>query len=106
MRIGAGRTRLRSGQTAHVPAGVTHASTALGSDTGRRILLFKPAGLERFFREVGAASPDAIVDSRLAVEAAIRHGWQFEREGRLEVAVDCATAGVVIRPARTTDLPP
>ena len=77
MEVDGERSRLGPGETMHVPAGVVHASANVGNDTGRRILLFSPAGMERFFLESGAESPDAEVDPGAALESAIRHGWEF-----------------------------
>jgi quercetin dioxygenase-like cupin family protein len=69
--------RLGAGQTVHIPAGVVHAGRNVGAGTGRRLLIFSPAGMEEFFRETGAASPDVEVDRREALAAATRHGWRF-----------------------------
>jgi hypothetical protein len=33
--------------------------------------------MEEFFREAGAASPDAEPDRSAAADAAVRHGWRF-----------------------------
>jgi len=75
------RSRLGPGQTLHVPAGVVHAAGSVGEATGRRLVLFHPAGLERFFREVGTGSPSAPMDTRATLEAARRHGWEFVAVG-------------------------
>jgi quercetin dioxygenase-like cupin family protein len=73
-----GRTeRHGPGQTVHIPAGVVHSGGNVGPSPGRRLLLFSPAGMEDFFREAGAASPDAEIDDRGALAAATRHGWRF-----------------------------
>jgi quercetin dioxygenase-like cupin family protein len=69
--------RLGPGQTLHVPAGVVHAGGNAGAGPGRRMLIFSPAGMEEFFREAGASSPEAEVDSGTALESALRHGWRF-----------------------------
>jgi quercetin dioxygenase-like cupin family protein len=65
--------RLRPGETVHIAAGVVHA----GTTTGRRLLTFTPGGMEDFFREAGAPSPDAEVDRAATAETALRHGWRF-----------------------------
>ena len=70
------RSELRVGETIHIPRGIVHSGGNVGPGTGRRVVLFSPAGLERFFSEAGAARP-ADVDVRAAVEAAVRHGWEF-----------------------------
>ena len=69
--------RLSAGETIHVPRGVIHSGANIGQQTGRRLVLFSPAGMERFFLETGAESPDAEVDPGAALESAIRHGWEF-----------------------------
>jgi quercetin dioxygenase-like cupin family protein len=73
-----GRTgRLGPGETLHVPAGVVHAGGNVGEGPGRRLLTFTPAGMEEFFREAGASSPDVEADRAAVLDAAIRHGWRF-----------------------------
>lgn len=74
----AGRTsRLGPGETVHVPADVVHAGANVGQVTGRRVVIFSPAGMERFFLEVGAPSADAVAGPAAALPAATRHGWRF-----------------------------
>jgi quercetin dioxygenase-like cupin family protein len=70
-------SRLRAGETIHVPADVIHSGGNVGDDTGRRVVIFSPGGMEQFFLELGTDSPDQEVDVRDAVAAAIRHGWRF-----------------------------
>jgi len=64
------------GETVHVPAGVQHATRNAGPGVLSRLVLFSPAGMERFFLEAGAESPEAS-DPRKALEAALRNGWEF-----------------------------
>ena len=71
------RVALTAGATAHVPAGTVHATANVGDVEGRRVLVFSPAGMERFFLEAGAPTRDEPVDDAKALEAAIRHGWEF-----------------------------
>jgi quercetin dioxygenase-like cupin family protein len=73
------RTRLEAGASIHIPRGVVHASANVGERAGRRVVLFSPAGMERFFLEVGLATPDEPVDLSAALAAATRHGWEFVR---------------------------
>jgi len=56
---------LRAGDTVHIPAGVVHS----GGGHGRRLLVFAPGGVERFFTE-GAAGGDLLA-------LAERYGWRF-----------------------------
>jgi len=79
MTVDGSTTHLGPGQTVHIPAGVVHSGRNIGPETGRRLLVFSPAGMEEFFREAGAASPDAEVDPDAALDAATRHGWRFTR---------------------------
>jgi quercetin dioxygenase-like cupin family protein len=71
------RSRLSAGQTIHIPRGVIHAGANIGGRPGRRVVLFSPAGLERFFLEVGAPTPDSEIDIAAAMSCATRHGWEF-----------------------------
>ena len=68
---------LGPGDTIHVPADAVHSGGNTGDDTGRRVLIFSPGGMEQFFLELGTGSPDVEIDPNDAVAAAIRHGWRF-----------------------------
>jgi len=69
-------TVVRPGETAHVPLGVVHSSRNAGAAPLCRVVLFSPAGMERFFSEAGAPSAEE-ADPRVALEAAMSHGWEF-----------------------------
>jgi quercetin dioxygenase-like cupin family protein len=69
--------RLSAGETIHVPRGAPHSGANIGQQTGRRVVLFSPAGIERFFLEAGAPTPDSEIDFAAALGAASRHGWEF-----------------------------
>jgi quercetin dioxygenase-like cupin family protein len=77
MTIAGNRVVLGAGQTAHIPADTIHTSSNLGATAGRRIVIFSPAGMEEFFREAGATSPETDGDPRAALTLAVRHGWEF-----------------------------
>ena len=63
---------LGPGDTVHVPRGTPHAIRNTGDARGRRVLVFHPAGIERFFR-AAATERDP---ERLA--ALVReHGWEL-----------------------------
>jgi quercetin dioxygenase-like cupin family protein len=79
MEVGGERTLLSAGDSIHVPRGVVHAGGNVGAGTGRRVVIFSPAGMERFFLDAGAPTPDADVDLPAVLEAATRHGWEFVR---------------------------
>jgi mannose-6-phosphate isomerase-like protein (cupin superfamily) len=79
MEIDGETSALVAGQTMHIPAGVVHAGGNVGDGTGRRVVMFSPAGMERFFLETGVQAPDREVDARAALESAMRHGWEFRR---------------------------
>jgi uncharacterized RmlC-like cupin family protein len=76
------RSRLVAGQTVHVPAGVVHAGGNVGAKPGRRIVIFSPAGMEKFFLEAGAPTEDGEVDPASALASATRHGWEFITQPR------------------------
>ena len=67
---------VRAGETVQVPAGALHCGRNAGAGPLRRVVLFSPGGMERFFLEAGAASPEA-VDPGVALDSALRHGWEF-----------------------------
>lgn len=71
------RSRLGPGETVHVPRGTVHSSANVGVEPGRRVVVFSPAGIERFFREAGAETPGAVGDPRDGLASAVRHGWEF-----------------------------
>jgi quercetin dioxygenase-like cupin family protein len=70
-------TRLSAGQTIHIPRAATHSSCNVGRKAGRRIVLFSPAGMERFFLEAGQPTADSEPDLAAVLACATRHGWQF-----------------------------
>lgn len=72
---------LRAGQTLYVPPDAVHSGRNVGEQQGRRVLVFSPAGMERFFLTAGAASADAPLDSASVLAAAQHHGWEFVRRG-------------------------
>src|SRR5579884_3186971 len=67
------RSVLGAGETVHVPADTVHSGGNVGPGPGRRLILFSPAGMEQFFLEAGAPSPDAEVDPQRALDAALRN---------------------------------
>jgi quercetin dioxygenase-like cupin family protein len=71
------RTLLAAGDTIHIPRGAVHSGGNVGDGAGRRVLLFSPAGMERFFLEAGSASPGEEPDPAAALASATRHGWEF-----------------------------
>lgn len=71
---------LSAGQTVHVPRGVIHSSANVGERPGRRVVLFSPAGMERFFPEVGVSTADSRIDLGAALASAVSHGWEFVTE--------------------------
>lgn len=60
------------GDTVHVPRGVEHSGRTLGEAPGRRILVFAPAGIERFF-----LAADGERDASRLGRLAGKHGWRF-----------------------------
>ncbi len=69
-------SRLSPGDTVHIPRGVPHSGANVGSGTGRRAVMFSPAGLEAFFEDIGRSTPGEI-NRATARKIAARHGWDF-----------------------------
>lgn len=67
------RRELRAGDTAHVPRGALHAGGTLGDEPVRRVVVFSPSGIERFFVALAGTSDPAAM---LALAA--EHGWRFD----------------------------
>lgn len=80
MTIDGRRTTVQAGETCHVPAGVVHSGGNLGEETGRRLVIFSPAGIEGFWLQVGRAEPGRRLGARETLAAAERWGWEFPRE--------------------------
>lgn len=70
-------TVLGPGDTAHVPVGVKHSGGNVGLETGKRLVIFTPGGIEGFWLEVGKQAPGSAFDSAAVVAAARRWGWDF-----------------------------
>ncbi len=77
MEVEGRQSRLAAGETIHVPRGMIHSGANIGQQPGRRIVLFSPAGMERFFLEAGAPIPGSEIDLAAALASATRHGWEF-----------------------------
>jgi quercetin dioxygenase-like cupin family protein len=77
MEIDGRKQLIGPGETVHIPQGVSHAGTNVGSEKGRRIIVFSPAGMEGFFREAGAGSPDEQRDIAGLLRVAGSYGWRF-----------------------------
>jgi quercetin dioxygenase-like cupin family protein len=77
MTVASESSHLGPGQTLHMPADVVHSGGNAGQTSGRRVLIFTPAGMENFFLEVGTSSSEVETDVSNAVASAIRHGWEF-----------------------------
>jgi quercetin dioxygenase-like cupin family protein len=93
MRLDGRRERLTAGQTLRVPADVIHAGGNVGGAPGKRIVIFSPAGMERFFLEAGARSEHDELDGASVRAAARRHGWEFmAREERARTSGADASA--------------
>jgi Cupin domain len=71
------RTRLSAGKTIHIPKGVVRSSGNVGSQAGRRIVLFGPAGMASFFLEAGLPSPQRETDVAAAAASATRFGREL-----------------------------
>lgn len=62
-----------AGESIHIHPGVRHAGGTLGGDAVERVLVFSPAGMERFFEAL-----HAVTEPSAALELAQRHGWRFD----------------------------
>lgn len=82
MEIDGQRSILTPGQTVRVPPDVIHSGGNVSDAVGRRVVLFSPAGMERFFLEAGAETPNEDVDTRTVLASALRHGWEFVHPSR------------------------
>jgi quercetin dioxygenase-like cupin family protein len=83
-----GEIELERGSLVRVPRGTAHAFANRGRATGRRLVMFTPAGIERFFLEVGVPATDRrsppadSQDPRELLRAAARYGWEIPHAGR------------------------
>lgn len=77
MEVEGKRSILGAGETIHIPGDTVHSGGNLGETPGRRVVIFTPGGMERFFLEAGTSSAEAQVDLAGALAAAQRHGWKF-----------------------------
>jgi quercetin dioxygenase-like cupin family protein len=68
---------LGPGDTAHVPRGVIHSGANSGDDTGKRVVIFSPAGIEGFWLEIGKQQAGCEFDASEVLAAARRWGWDF-----------------------------
>jgi quercetin dioxygenase-like cupin family protein len=77
MEVAGIRSHLSAGDTIHVPQGTIHSGANIGAQEGRRVVVFSPAGIERFFLETGAPTREGDIDLAVARASAARHGWEF-----------------------------
>jgi len=77
MVIEGARSSLSEGQTVHIPPGVVHSGANVGSQIARRVLLFSPGGMERFFLEAGGQAPGSALAPSDMLASAARYGWEF-----------------------------
>jgi mannose-6-phosphate isomerase-like protein (cupin superfamily) len=70
-------TQLVAGESIHIPHGITHSTSNIGRQVGRRIVIFSPAGMEHFFLEAGQPTASSEPDLAAVLASAARHGWQF-----------------------------
>lgn len=71
------RTEVGPGESVHVPRGVEHSGATIGDVPGRRVIVFAPAGMERFFLSAGSPDPGASADAGRMMRLAHEHGWRF-----------------------------
>ena len=75
------RHEISSGEVAAVPGGAVHTYRNESTETARFLAVLHPAGLERFFAEIGvpldAPAPDGPPDIAYITDVARRHGIEF-----------------------------
>jgi mannose-6-phosphate isomerase-like protein (cupin superfamily) len=82
-----GEREIGPGAWVHVPRGTPHAFHNPGAAHAHRLVVFTPAGVERFFLEVGVPATDRRSrpaggpGPRELLEAAARYGWEIIRPG-------------------------
>lgn len=81
MTLGTETTVAEPGATVHVPAGIWHSGRSLAATPGKRVVIFSPGGMDRFFLEVGQPSPNDEFDLPALLSAAGRFGWEFDLGG-------------------------
>ena len=64
------------GSTVFAPRGIPHGYRYLGVGPGRILLIITPAGIEEWFEEVGALSPEEQEIPRV-IEMGRRYGLEF-----------------------------
>ncbi|MFI4985250.1 MAG: cupin domain-containing protein [Solirubrobacterales bacterium] len=79
--VGGARSHLCAGETIHIPRGVIHSGANVARQPGRRVVLFSPAGMERFFLEAGAPTTTGAIDPAAVLASATGHGWEFIQDG-------------------------
>jgi quercetin dioxygenase-like cupin family protein len=77
MELDGERSVLSAGETIHVPLGAIHSSANVGEHPGRRVVLFSPAGMERFYQAAGVPTVDSEIDLSAALASAVSYGWEF-----------------------------
>ena len=68
---------LRAGDTVHVPRGTVHGIRNSGGETGRRVLVFRPAGVEGLFRAAGTAEPGQQTEPAELRSLFQKYGWEL-----------------------------
>ena len=83
--LGEKKVKATTGDFVQIPRGTVHTFRNTGSTTARMLLLFSPAGMEKYFEEVlepvqnGSAAIPAVTDALIArmVGAGPKHGIEF-----------------------------
>lgn len=65
------------GDVVHVPRGTRHAHRCLVPRVGRTLVIFSPAGMEDFFREISRADVSGVLDEELMDHITRRHGAEW-----------------------------
>lgn len=71
------RRRLGPGDTVHIPRGSAHGIRNDGDAVGERVIVFHPAGLERFFLSAGTRDRSETRPIREVRALCDEYGWTF-----------------------------
>jgi quercetin dioxygenase-like cupin family protein len=59
--------------TVHIPPGIVHAVTLEAGRTGKMLMIFQPAGFDRYLAELAAMSPQQLADEKLMEGLAVKY---------------------------------
>lgn len=66
-----------AGTAVHLPRNTPHAFTTVGDGLAKMLMMFLPAGLEKYFEELSQLPPDEPPDMEKVVGISTRYGIEF-----------------------------